>query len=201
MKRPLIHDIFRERVLQVLARTGMSYAAFARKAGLDRSTLSQLLTGPMPRLPRAETLAAIARSAHVSTKAARRLLKRLLTKQGCAPRCMITDKLGSYAAARRQILPTIEHRSHKGLNNRAENSHLPLRRRERAMQGFRSPGGLQRFVTVFSAVRNHFVPTPPLRPCHPCASSQRHGAMEGRGPHRRLITLLRPRWSPGLPVG
>ena len=66
MKRPLIHDIFRERVLQVLARTGMSYAAFARKAGLDRSTLSQLLTGPMPRLPRAETLAAIARSAHVS---------------------------------------------------------------------------------------------------------------------------------------
>jgi len=136
-----------------------------------------------------------------NTKAARRLLKRLLTKQGCAPRCMITDKLGSYAAARRQILPTIEHRSHKGLNNRAENSHLLLRRRERAMQGFRSPGGLQRFVTVFSAVRNHFVPTPPLRPCHPCASSQRHGAMESRGPHRRLITLLRPRWSPGLPVG
>jgi len=97
------------------------------------------------------------------TKAARRLLKRLLTKQGCAPRCMITDKLGSYAAARRQILPTIEHRSHKGLNNRAENSHLPLRRRERAMQGFRSPGGLQRFVTVFSAVRNHFVPPRPRR--------------------------------------
>ena len=98
-----------------------------------------------------------------NTKAARRLLKRLLTKQGRAPRCMITDKLGSYAAARRQILPTIEHRSHKGLNNRAENSHLPLRRRERAMQGFRSPGGLQRFVTVFSAVRNHFVPPRPRR--------------------------------------
>ena len=62
-----------------------------------------------------------------------------------------------------QILPTIEHRSHKGLNNRAENSHLLLRRRERAMQGFRSPGGLQRFVTVFSAVRNHFVPPRPRR--------------------------------------
>ena len=138
-----------------------------------------------------------------NTKAARRLLKRLLTKQGCAPRCMITDKLGSYAAARRQILPTIEHRSHKGLNNRAENSHLPLRRRERAMQGFRSPGGLQRFVTVFFRRPQSFrpTPTPPLRPCHPCASSQRHGAMESRGPHRRLITLLRPRWSPGLPVG
>ena len=51
---------------------------------------------------------------------------------------MITDKLGSYAAARRQVMPAIEHRSHKGLNNRAENSHLPLRRRERVMQGFRS---------------------------------------------------------------
>jgi len=91
------------------------------------------------------------------TKAARRLLRRLLKKQGLPPRRMITDKLGSYAAARRQIIPGIEHRSHKGLNNRAENSHLPLRRRERAMQGFRSPGGLQRFVAVFSAVRNHFV--------------------------------------------
>jgi putative transposase len=91
------------------------------------------------------------------TKAAKRLLKRLLKKQGCPPRRMITDKLGSYAAARRQIMPAVEHRSHKGLNNRAENSHLPLRR-ERAMQGFRSPGGLQRFSSVFSAVRNLFVP-------------------------------------------
>jgi putative transposase len=53
------------------------------------------------------------------TKAAKRLLKRLLRKQGCPPRRMITDKLGSYAAARRQIMPDVEHRSHKGLNNRA----------------------------------------------------------------------------------
>jgi putative transposase len=92
------------------------------------------------------------------TKAAKRLLRRPLTKQGCPPRRMITDKLGSYAAARRQIMPAVEHRSHKGLNNRAENSHLPLRRRERAMQGFRSPGGLQRFTSVYSAIRNLFVP-------------------------------------------
>ena len=92
------------------------------------------------------------------TKAAKRLLKRLLRKQGCPPRRMITDKLGSYAAARRQIMPEVEHRSHKGLNNRAENSHLPFRRRERVMQGFRSPRYLQRFVNVFSAVRNLFVP-------------------------------------------
>jgi putative transposase len=92
------------------------------------------------------------------TKAAERLLKRLLRKQGCPPRRMITDTLGSYAAAQRQIMPDVEHRSHKGLNNRAENSHLPFRRRERAMQGFRSPRYLQRFVSVFSAVRNLFVP-------------------------------------------
>jgi putative transposase len=92
------------------------------------------------------------------TKAAERLLRRLLRKQGCPPRRMITDKLGSYAAARRQIMPDVEHRSHKGLNNRAENSHLPFRRRERVMQGVRSPRYLQRFVSVFSAVRNLFVP-------------------------------------------
>jgi putative transposase len=92
------------------------------------------------------------------TKAAKRLLKRLLKNQGCPLRRLITDKLGSYAAARWQIMPAVEHRSHKRLNNRAENSHLPLRRRERIMQGFRSPGGLQRFTTIFSAIRNPFVP-------------------------------------------
>jgi putative transposase len=76
---------------------------------------------------------------------------------------MVTDKLGSYAVARRKILSGVEHRSHKGLNNRAENSHVPLRKRERAMQGFRSWQGLQRFVDVFSAVRNLFVPSQPSR--------------------------------------
>lgn len=93
-----------------------------------------------------------------NAKAARRLLTRLLKKQGISPTRMITDKLRSYSAARRQVMPRVEHRSYKGLNNRAENSHVPLRKRERMMQGFRSPGGLQRFVSVFSAVRNLFVP-------------------------------------------
>ena len=93
-----------------------------------------------------------------NAKAAKRLLTRLMRKQGCLPQRLISDKLGSYAAAHGQVMPTVEHRSHKGLNNRAENSHLPLRRRERMMQGFRAPGGLQRFVSVFSAVRNLFVP-------------------------------------------
>lgn len=63
----------------------------------------------------------------------------LLKKQGVAPKRMITDKLRSYGAAMRQVMPEVEHRSHKGLNNRAENSHVPLRKRERSMQGFGSP--------------------------------------------------------------
>ena len=92
------------------------------------------------------------------TKAAKRLLIRLMKKQGMAPKRIITDKLPSYGAARRQVMSRVEHRSHKRLNNRAGNSHLPLRKRERMMQGFRSAGGLQRFTSVFSAVRNLFVP-------------------------------------------
>lgn len=93
-----------------------------------------------------------------NTKAARRLLTRALKKQGMALKRMITDKLRSYGAARRQLMPAIEHRSHKGLNNRAENSHLPFRKRERTRQGFRSIASLQHFVALFSAVRNLFVP-------------------------------------------
>jgi putative transposase len=76
-----------------------------------------------------------------------------------APKRMVTDKLRSYGAARRQIMPAVEHRSHKGLNNRAENSHLPLRKRERTRQGFRSIASLQQFVSIFSPVRNLFVPS------------------------------------------
>jgi putative transposase len=98
------------------------------------------------------------RAGPCDTKAAKRLLIRLLKKQGLAPKRMITDKLRSYGAAKRDVMPAVEHRSHKGLNNRAENSDLPLRKRERIMQGFRSVGGLQRFISVFSALRNHFVP-------------------------------------------
>ncbi|WP_414475280.1 IS6 family transposase [Microvirga sp. M2] len=93
-----------------------------------------------------------------NTKAAKRLLIRRMKKQGVAPKRIITDELPSYGAAKRQVMPSVEHRSHKGLNNRAENSHVPLRKRERMMQGFRSAGGLQRFTTIFSSVRNLSVP-------------------------------------------
>jgi putative transposase len=93
-----------------------------------------------------------------NTKAAKRLLTRLLQKQGMKPKRMVTDKLGSYGAAKKQVIPIVEHCSHKGLNNRAENSHVPLRNRERIIQHFRSAGALQRFVSIFSAFRNLFVP-------------------------------------------
>jgi putative transposase len=94
-----------------------------------------------------------------NTKAAKRLLTRLLKKQGLPPKRMVTDKLRSYGAAKRQLMPAVEHRSHKGVNNRAENSHLPFRKRERTRQGFRSAGSLQHFVSIFSTVRNLFVPS------------------------------------------
>jgi putative transposase len=67
-------------------------------------------------------------------QAAKRLLRKLLKRQCRAPRVMITDKLPSYGAAKRELMPGVEHRQHKGLNNRAENSHQPTRRRERQMK-------------------------------------------------------------------
>jgi putative transposase len=90
------------------------------------------------------------------TKAAKRLLRKLLKKQGAAPRVMITDKLASYAAAKRTVMPSVEHRQHKGLNNRAENSHQPTRRRERIMKRFKSAGQAQRFLSVHDQVANLF---------------------------------------------
>ncbi|CAO3408566.1 Mobile element protein [Azospirillum largimobile] len=79
-------------------------------------------------------------------KAAKRLLRKLLKKQGRAPRVLVTDKLKSYSAAKRTIMPGVEHRQNKGINNRAENSHQPTRRRERQMKRFKSPRQVQRFT-------------------------------------------------------
>ncbi|MGW2090062.1 DDE-type integrase/transposase/recombinase, partial [Streptomyces sp. NPDC001880] len=61
-------------------------------------------------------------------------------------------------AAHREVMPSVEHRSHKGLNNRAENSHQPTRQRERAMKGFRSAGAVQEFLSAFSGISPHFRP-------------------------------------------
>jgi putative transposase len=89
-------------------------------------------------------------------RAAKRLLRKLLKRQGRAPRVMITDKLASYSAARREVMPGVEHRRHRGLNNRAENSHQPTRRRERQMKRFKSAGQAQRFLSAHDQINNLF---------------------------------------------
>jgi putative transposase len=91
-----------------------------------------------------------------NAKAAKRLLRKLLKRQGQAPRIMITDKLASYPAAKKDLIPGVEHRRHKGLNNRAENSHQPTRRRERQMKRFKSPGQVQRFLSAHDPINNLF---------------------------------------------
>jgi putative transposase len=96
--------------------------------------------------------------------AAERFLRRVLEGCGRRPRVVVTDKLASYPPAIQQVLPGVEHRRHKRLNNRAENSHRPVRKRERALQRFKSPGHAQRFLEPFSAVGNHFRPRRHLLP-------------------------------------
>jgi putative transposase len=88
--------------------------------------------------------------------AAKRLLRKLLKQQCRAPRVMITDKLASYAVAKREIMPGVEHRQHKALNNRAENSHQPTRRRERQMKRFKSARHAQRFLSAHDGINNQF---------------------------------------------
>jgi putative transposase len=90
--------------------------------------------------------------------AAKKFFRKLL--KGCTyvPRVLITDKLGSYEAAKKEVMPSVEHRKHKRLNNRAENSHQPTRQRERTMRGFKSPGHAQRFLSACGPIREHFCP-------------------------------------------
>jgi putative transposase len=88
--------------------------------------------------------------------AAQRLMRKLLRKCGGPPRVLITDKLKSYAAANKDMGLRFEHRQHKGLNNRAENSHQPTRVREKVMRCFKSARQLQRFVSVHDQIANLF---------------------------------------------
>jgi putative transposase len=89
-------------------------------------------------------------------KAALRLLKKLLKHCRYSPRVMITDKLKSYGAAKKEVMPDVEHRQHKGLNNRAENSHQPTRQKEKQMRGFKSHKHIQRILYIIGQVRNLF---------------------------------------------
>jgi putative transposase len=90
--------------------------------------------------------------------AAKKFFRKLLKGLRYVPRVIVTDQLRSYGAAMREILPSVEHRQHRYLNNRAENSHQPTRQRERRMQGFKSPAHAQRFLP-----RRHRLSAPAYR--------------------------------------
>jgi putative transposase len=89
-------------------------------------------------------------------KAAKQFFRKLLKGLAYVPRVIVTDMLQSYGTAKREILPSVEHRQHRYLNNRAENSHQPTRQRERRMQRFKSPGHAQRFLSAYGPTAQHF---------------------------------------------
>ena len=89
-------------------------------------------------------------------RAAAKLMRKLPKKQGFAPETLVTDRLRSYRAAKTQLGLSARHEPGPRQNNRAENSHLPVRRRERKMQRFKSPGSAQRFLSVHAVVHNSF---------------------------------------------
>ncbi len=89
-------------------------------------------------------------------RAAERFFRKLLKSQGCVPRRMVTDKLRSYAAARRTIMPSVAHDTNQYANNRAEVSHEPTRQRERGMRRFKSIAQAQRFLSVHGIIQNLF---------------------------------------------
>ena len=95
---------------------------------------------------------------HRNKHAAKQFFRKLLKGLQYVPRVIITDKLKSYGAAKRELLPGVEHRQSRYLNNRCENSHRPTRQREYRMQGFKSPGHAQRFLSAYGPLVQHFRP-------------------------------------------
>lgn len=92
-----------------------------------------------------------------NANAAKRFLKNLMKRWG-VPRVLVTDKLRSYGVAIRDLCPSVDHRSHKGLNNRSEASHRHTRRRERIVGRFKSPRHAQRFLSVHDQTATIFRP-------------------------------------------
>src|SRR6516165_7043660 len=109
---------------------------------------------------------------------AKKFFRKLLKGLQYVPRVMITDKLKSYGAAKREILPGVDHRQSRSLNNRCEHSHRPTRQREYRMQGFKAPGldhGIGHFMLfeVGSAARAPVPPMPVSRQTSSAASDRK----------------------------
>jgi transposase-like protein len=112
-------------------------------------------------------------------RAATRLMRKLMRKNGMSPSALVTDRLPSYGAAFTELGLSQKHVQGKRTNNRAESSHVPIRRRERKAQGFRSPRSAQRFLSVHAAVYNTF-------------STCRH--LVSAGSHRQLRATAFATW-------
>ena len=89
-------------------------------------------------------------------RAAKRFFRKLSKGQGSLPWRLVTDKLRSYSAAHRSVMPSVIHSTAQYENNRAEVSHQPTRQRERQMRRFKSPGHAQRFLSVHGVIQNLF---------------------------------------------
>jgi putative transposase len=107
-------------------------------------------------------------------QAAKKFFRKLLKSLTYIPRVLITDKLPSYCAAKREILPRVEHRQHCYLNNRAENAHRPTRQRERCMQRFKSSGHAQHFLTASGLIAQHFRPRRHRLSAPACRQEMKH---------------------------
>jgi putative transposase len=130
---------------------------------------------------------------------AKKFFRKLLKRCQYVPRVIITDKRKSYGAAKQEILPGVEHRQHRYLNNRAENSHQPTRQRERHMQGFKSPGQAQRFLAAYGLIAQHFRPRR-----HRLSAADYRQEMRRRFATWQRLTSLPPHkpqnWGPSCPL-
>jgi hypothetical protein len=122
------------------------------------------------------------------SKAALRLMRKLLKKQGFAPKLLVTDKLRSYASAFRRLGLGCSHEQGLRRNNRAENSHQVERRRERKVQRFKSAGSAQRFRSMHSVVHNTFNLQRHLSLDRPCGFSEPRRPRIGWTPSQRRET-------------
>src|SRR2546427_6215457 len=107
-------------------------------------------------------------------QAAKQFVRKLLQGLQYVPRVIITEKLKSYGAAKREILPGVEHRQRRSLNNRCENSHRPTRQRAYRMQGFKSPGHAQRFWSAYGPIAQHVRPRRHLLPAAAYRNEMKH---------------------------